>query len=113
MNLKIEVSESNIIDQNEYADWYLKNSGTDIKRINKAEDGKCRVKDESGAEGTFDLISVSIEWDDETREETDISVLATEAGAWAGPYEDFDCSAMMWGENTSGGKPVNVLFGIF
>ena len=110
MKLEIEVSENDIIDQNEYADWYLKNSGTDIKRINKAEDGKCCVI-EHGVKGTFNLLDLTIEWDD--GQETDISALATEAGAWAGPYEDFDCTTMMWGKDTSGGEPINVLFGVF
>lgn len=111
MKLEIEVSESDIIDQNEYADWYL--SRANLKRVGEAENGMCHCVDKDGNGGSLDLQTAVVAWDDEKREDTNCEEIASDNGYWAGPAEDFDCIAFVWGVDTSGGEPVNVLFGIF
>lgn len=106
MKLEIEVPDHKIVDQNEYADWYL--SRADMERIGEATDGKCRIKDKNGNEGEFDLIGLGIKWDNAVYSYYDMSHLSD--SVFDSIEEDFDTANFIWGKNISGAVPANVLF---
>ena len=110
MEMIINISESDIIDKNEYADWFC--SRLYWKRLGEVEYSKCDIKDdESGRLGSFEIDSLTVEWDD--GEETDVEDEIKVSGySLADVCDDFDCSAIMCGETTDGGEPDMVFFGV-
>lgn len=118
MKLEIEVHESDVVDQTEYAERLRAYAGgfredrpSGFELAGKASNGKCPVKDPKGRGGVFNLENLTIEWDD--GEEYDVGWRINEIGyTLIDVAEDFGSSSLMWGVDNSGGEPTNVLFGI-
>lgn len=112
MKLEVEVNELDVIGQPSYAYELLKSVVGVEATEEPAHDGKCKVVDDRGIKGVLDLMNLTIEL--ENGEETDVNQQVLDSGRTMldiyddlGPY-----SALVWGVDTSGGEPVNVLFGV-
>ena len=94
MKVEIEIDKTDIVNQTEYADWYLK--ALNIKRVGPVSIyGDCPVESETNVHGNFDLTELSIEWDN--GEITDITQAMIDNGDFSTPEEDFDVGRFVWG----------------
>jgi hypothetical protein len=107
MKIELEISEYDIVNQNEYADWFCNRA--DWTRIGDADNGQVNIKDnKSSKTGVFDLIDLDVKWDDQSL--FDVRQIMIDLGEIYNLEEDFDVSNFIWGKSTETGK--HILCGI-
>jgi hypothetical protein len=107
MKIELEIDKTDIVDQAEYADWYLK--ALDYKRVGPVSIyGDCPVESETNVRGNFDLTKLSIEWDN--GDITDITQAMIDNGDFSQPEEDFDVGRFVWGKSIE--TEELILFGV-
>lgn len=106
MKVEIEIDKTDIVDQTEYADRYLK--ALNYKRVGPVSIyGDCPVESETNVHGNFDLIALSIEWDN--GDITDITQVMIDNGDFNALEEDFDVGRFVWGTIKEDGINIAVL----
>ena len=109
MKVEIEIDKTDIVNQAEYADWYLEI--LNYKRIGPVSIyGDCPVKSETNVRGNFNLTELLIEWDN--GEITDITQAMIDSGDFSTPEEYFDVGRFVWGTIKENGINKVVLCGV-
>jgi hypothetical protein len=110
MKIEIEIDDNNIIDQNDYADWYL--DKTRFNRVgNVNNNSKCKIYSEYDGLGIFDLKNLTIKWDN-GNEESIVEILL-DMDEWDIPAEQyFEVGKFAWGVSRKNGQTKNILYGV-